>query len=282
MHAIVYNFHSLKEIYNDIIDNLINQDYKDGWFKVIIVWSFISNNDFENISNLLQKKDIQNIEIVLTSNISFAKSRNLGIFYSTNSTDPLKYLTLVEDDHYIYLDSLKQLEAIMDKYWGKTINNTLKIGMFTTCFQHTNAELTKIDNNIYIPSLYDSPDHIGGINSCFRSAPIYQFLNIVGEYALDEYPISYYQTASQNIKNYNKGYTVMFYDTQKIINHKDSDIKENSFGAQTVGVRFNTHYTKSHLEFLKNNKIELSSKVSFENIVKIMLEKLLKKIKFKK
>lgn len=281
MHAIVYNFHSLKDIYNDILDNLINQDYKDGWFKIIIVWSYAKSKDFENISNLLQKKNIQNIKILLTSNISFAKSRNLGIFYSMNSTDPLKYLTLIEDDHYIYFDSLKQLEPIMDKYWGKEINKSLKIGMFTSCFQHTNAELTKIDNNLYIPNLYDSPDHIGGVNSCFRSAPIYHFLNIVGGYALDEYPISYYQTASQNIKNYNNGYTVMFYDTQKIINHKDSDIKENSFGAQTVGVRFNPYYTKSHLEFLKNNKIELSSQFSFKSIVKIILEKLLKKIKFK-
>ena len=282
MHAIVYNFHNLKTIYNDILDNLIFQNINNDYFKIIIVWSFESQKKFNNILEFIENKDLENIEFIFTSNISFAKSRNLGIFYSTNSVDPLKYLTLVEDDHYVYLDCLKQLEVIMDKYWGKKINDSLKIGMFTTCMQHTNAQLTEIETNLYIPNLFESPNHMGGLNSCFRSAPIYQFLNIVGGYDLDEYPISYYQTASQNIKNYNNGYTVMFYDIKKTVSHENSDIKENSLGAQTVGDRFDPNYTKSHLELLKSNKNELLNLISFKNIIALLIKKALKKLKIQK
>ena len=45
--------------------------------------------------------------------------------------------------------------------------------MFTTCMQHTNAQLTEIEISLYT-SLFESPNHMGGLNSCFRMP---QFIN---------------------------------------------------------------------------------------------------------
>ena len=281
MHAIVYNLFNFKDLYVDVLSSAIEELKKNENHIIYLVWSYDDPKAFEDILN--QFKEILSTDrliLITGSNLSFAQSRNLGLFSAKNSTFPFRYITFFEDDHFYYHQDLDHLELLMDKYWGKKVLGNLKVGMFSYCIEHRKTDLIEIENNVFIPKISDESINISAINSCMRSAPIQQFIIHAGNYELDEYPISTYQTNAQNIKNYNKGYTTLFLDLKKISSHRDSDIPENSFGIQKRNIRFFPNYSKSHYELItKHDLIQKQKNIPFKLLVKLIINKIIKKIK---
>ena len=281
MHAIIYNFFNFKNLYIDILNNASTELKSNDNHIIYLIWSYDDPTAFESILN--QFKDTLNNErliLITGGNLSFAQSRNLGLFSAKNSIYPFRYITFFEDDHFYRYRDLNQLESLMDKYWGKKVLGDLKVGMFSYCIEHKKTDLVEIENNVFIPKVGEESINIGAINSCMRSAPIQQFIMHSGNYELDEYPISTYQTNAQNIKNYNKGFTTMFLDPKKISSHKDSDIPENSFGIQKRNIRFFPNYSKSHYELItKYDLIQKQKNIPFKLLAKLMFKKIIDKIK---
>lgn len=286
MHSIVYNFYNYKNIYNDILSKLDSQKYDDEKFTVNLVWTYETGDDLNNIVTCLNEFNLKKIKTTFLKDTSFAESRNMGIFSVLNSTNPIKYITLLEDDHYVDFNELQNLEMLMEKYWGKRILDNLKVGMFSLCLEHCNSNLIEIEKNIYIPNVNEKQFKLGGLNSCFRSAPVSHFLKTLGGYALDEYPISFYQTNSQNIKNYNSGYTVMYLDSKKEVVHPEADYKSNSLGGITVWNKFNPIYSRSHLDALNLSMSEgnrdKQKEIPINELLRMLFKKISKKIYLKK
>ena len=277
----IYNFFNFKNLYVEIVNNAINELKSSDNHIIYLIWSYDDLKTFEKILN--QFKEFLNTDrlILITGvNLSFAQSRNLGLYSANNSTFPFKYITFFEDDHFYYYQDLNHLEFLMDRYWGKKVVGNLKVGMFSYCIEHKKTDLVEIENNVFIPKINEESINIGAVNSCMRSAPIQQFILHAGNYELDEYPISTYQTSAQNIKNYNKGFTTMFLDIEKLSSHQDSDIPENSLGIQKRNIRFFPNYSKSHYELLtKYDLMQKQKNIPFKLLVKLMVQKIINKIK---
>jgi len=275
MHAVIYNLFNYKTLYEDIINNLVEELSKKSTHFVYIVWSYDST---ENLGKILKHAENlfenERIFISICQNLSFAQSRNFGLFNIKNSIVPYKYLTFFEDDHFYYSNGLEQLEAAIDKYWGKTVIGDLKVGTFTYCMEHKRTDLVELEENIFIPKI-ESNQKLGSINSCMRSGPIQHFLIHTGGYELDEYPISFYQTNAQNIKNYNKGFTTMFLSIDKQSSHDLADVPENSLGLKKVNDRFNPEFAKSHHDLLSQANLQNpNSDISLKKIIRFILNKL--------
>lgn len=282
MHALIYNFYNFKPFYEELIESFEREIIINEKHHLFLVWSFSNNEDFKKFMTYKDLLDgYENITLITTSNLSFSEARNVGFYTAISNNYPLKYLSYFEDDHFYYSKKIDELEVVMDKYWGQKIVGDLKAGLFSYCLEHKKTELISIEDNVYIPNLSKNKNVVGAINSCMRSAPIQHYLFNVGNYEIDEYPTSFYQTDAQNIRNYNRGYISMYYDSKNIISHPDADSEENSLGIQTQGTRFDSSYSKSHKKLLDEMYSFDDKTIPFKRLIKLILFKCKKYLFFK-
>ena len=81
MHAIIYNFFNFKNLYIDILNNASTELKSNDNHIIYLIWSYDDPTAFESILN--QFKDTLNNErliLITGGNLSFAQSRNLGLF----------------------------------------------------------------------------------------------------------------------------------------------------------------------------------------------------------
>lgn len=153
----------------------------------------------------------ENVFLILSSNTSLSLARNTCLYLGQKMFMP-DFICMIDDDHGFKPGMITKLIHSMDNYYGKTAPNNLKFGLFTGCNKHRNGPREKIDNHLY-PSSNNNPGSLGGTNGCFRCAPTQHWNNVLNGYSIDEYLISYYQSGSMSINNYNRGFTTLIVDS---------------------------------------------------------------------
>lgn len=160
-------------------------------------------------------KDNKQIMLLLSNNMSMAHSRNMCLLLGYEMFAP-DYILMLEDDHGLKENAIKTLIYWMDLYYGKVSPNGLRYGMFSLCYKHTNAEFQIAGEGIHCPHESSDQLSIGGMNSCFRCAPTSHWQSVLKGYNTDEYLLSLYQTIGARLRNYHKGFTVMFIGDGKL------------------------------------------------------------------
>ena len=149
--------------------------------------------------------------LLLSDNLSMAHARNMCLALGQEMFIP-DYICMLEDDHGFNEGLIESLVLAMKNYYGKESPNRLKYGMFSCCTEHTRAKINKLDEKYSYPDGGNNTFKLGGFNSCFRCAPTSHWNNVLKGYDTDEYLISRYQTANLRLRNYNKGFTILFID----------------------------------------------------------------------
>ncbi len=147
---------------------------------------------------------------IFSDDMSMGQSRNMCLNLGIEAWTP-GYILMLEDDHELQPNSLQVLLGVMRSWYGIPSPNGLRYGMFSECFGCTNAQLKPVpgqDIGLCYPT--GEPAVIGGSNSCFRAAPIHHWISVLRGYDIDEYPISFFQTAGLKWRNYHRGYTTMY------------------------------------------------------------------------
>ncbi len=163
--------------------------------------------------NWLQQivKGNKQIMLLLSNNMSMAHSRNMSLQLGYELFAP-DFVCMIEDDHGFREGAIATLVYQMKENYGKVSPNGLRYGMFSLCHKHTNAKFVQVAVGVQV--YYSHPDSdqlsIGGMNSCFRCAPASHWQSVLKGYSTDEYMLSLYQTLSARLRNYHKGFTVMF------------------------------------------------------------------------
>ena len=149
------------------------------------------------------------VTLILSDNMSMAHSRNmcLQLGYELYAPD---YILMLEDDHGLNEGALDALIYQMRLNYGRISPNGLRYGMFSLCYKHTNASFNEVGAGIHCPDKTNDRLSIGGMNSCFRCAPASHWQSVLKGYNTDEYLLSLYQTVGARVRNYQKGFTVLF------------------------------------------------------------------------
>ncbi|MEQ9112574.1 MAG: hypothetical protein RIF37_13845 [Rhodospirillaceae bacterium] len=164
---------------------------------------------FQLIVSIMEHPD--EFPIIQCSSFSMGFARNIALSAAIELYAP-EYICMLEDDHG-FTEGLVQIAiGAMKKYYGQTGPIGLRFGLFTACpfcwGQPYMQNLVRTDDghlcvaNLSLPLL-----QIGGANSCFRCAPTVHWVSVLKGYDTDEYPISTFQTAGLNYRNYQKGFT---------------------------------------------------------------------------
>lgn len=163
------------------------------------------------IANLKQE---YSFFFVHTDPISMGVSRNLALWISLEIHAPT-YVCMIEDDHGYSPGLIPEMVDAMKRFYGKISPSGLRYGMFTACpfcwgAEYLNA-LVPVEGGAHrvVDATRVAPMMAGGTNSCFRCAPISHWISVLRGYDVDEYPISTFQTAGINFRNYHKGFTTM-------------------------------------------------------------------------
>ncbi len=153
----------------------------------------------------------ERIMLLLTNNMSMAHARNmcLQLGYEMYAPD---YILMLEDDHGLNEGAIDALVHQMKENYGKVSPNGLRYGMFSLCYKHTNAQFVQVadGSNLHYPHANSDQLSIGGMNSCFRCAPASHWQAVLKGYDTDEYLMSLHQTVNLRLRNYRKGFTVLF------------------------------------------------------------------------
>ena len=146
--------------------------------------------------------------LLLSDNLSMAHARNMCLHLGQEMYAP-EYICMVEDDHGYHPGFISAMTAAMLGYYGKTAPNQLRFGLFTGCREHNPRNRAAVEEGHTYPKPDSPPKHMGKANSCCRCAPTAHWNNVLKGYDTDEYPISLFQTANLNLRNYHKGFTSM-------------------------------------------------------------------------
>ena len=152
--------------------------------------------------------------LLQTDPISMGLSRNLAMWLALEVYAPT-YICMIEDDHGYGEGLIPEMINAMKRFYGKEAPSKLRYGMFTACpfcwGEEYLGALVQVDNGKHsvVDASRVSPLMAGGANSCFRCAPTTHWISVLRGYDVDEYPISTYQTAGLNYRNYHKGFTAM-------------------------------------------------------------------------
>ena len=151
---------------------------------------------------------------VHTDTIPMGLARNMAMWIALEIYAPT-YICMIEDDHGYSSGLIPEMVDAMKKFYGKESPSGLRYGMFTACpfcwgESYLNALVPAEDcrHRVVDASRVD-PMMAGGANSCFRCAPTLHWISVLRGYDVDEYPISPFQTAGINFRNYHKGFTAM-------------------------------------------------------------------------
>ena len=158
---------------------------------------------------LIELSETENFFLILSTNMSMAHARNMCLQFGKEMYSP-DYICFLEDDHGFRFGAIAALISAMENEYGKISPNGLRYGLFSTCLEHTNANLAICENNNHFPVGENAQFNLGGPNSCMRCAPASHWDNVLKGYDTDEYLISNYQTAQLRWRNYHKGFTGLF------------------------------------------------------------------------
>ena len=150
---------------------------------------------------------------VHTDPVSMGLSRNLALWISLEIHAPT-YVCIIEDDHGYSAGLIPEMVDAMKRFYGKESPNGLRYGMFSACpfcwgDEYLNALVPVEEVHRVVDASRVPPLMAGGTNSCFRCAPTSHWISVLRGYDVDEYPISTFQTAGLNLRNYHKGFTTM-------------------------------------------------------------------------
>jgi len=151
---------------------------------------------------------------VRTDPISMGLSRNLALWLALELYAPT-YVCMIEDDHGYKPGLIPELVEAMRRHYGRPAPNGLRYGLFTACphcwGERYRAALRPEEDgrHSFVDAAAVAPLQAGGANSCFRCAPTSHWLSVLRGYDTDEYPISTFQTAGLNLRNYHKGFTTL-------------------------------------------------------------------------
>lgn len=162
------------------------------------------------IANLKQE---YSFFFIHTDPISMGLSRNLALWISLEIHAPT-YVCMIEDDHGYSPGLIPEMVDAMKRFYGKESPNGLRYGMFSACpfcwgEEYLNALIPVDEVHRVVDASRVPPLMAGGTNSCFRCAPTSHWVSVLKGYDVDEYPISTFQTAGINFRNYHKGFTTM-------------------------------------------------------------------------
>jgi hypothetical protein len=180
----------------------------------VIVHDCSKSNRVEMAALMQDLKQKHDFFFVHSDPISMGLSRNLAMWIGMEVFSP-SYICMVEDDHGFREGLIPRLVEAMKRYYGQRSPNGLRYGLFTACpFCWGNAfreALMPVENGLHqVVDISKVPNLMaGGANSCFRCAPTLHWLSVLRGYDTDEYPISTFQTAGLNLRNYHKGFTAL-------------------------------------------------------------------------
>jgi hypothetical protein len=211
--------------------------------------------------NYLKKLEVEYpIFLILSTNLSMAHARNMCLSLSQELYCP-DNIGMMEDDYGYKPGFITSMNKAIKIYYGEIAPNGLRFGLFTGSSFDDNIEekILPLTNHSYRPIQEKSPNNrVGGTNSSFRCAPSHHWTNVLKGYDTDEYLISEYQTNGLNLRNYNKGYTVLNVENNSLMFKINTEGRGVSIGTKTR--MYDPKYTakdyRSH-HLSKMSKIEI-------------------------
>ncbi|MDE3207789.1 MAG: hypothetical protein KGL58_02975, partial [Pseudomonadota bacterium] len=150
-----------------------------------------------------------------TDPVSMGLARNMAMWVGIELYAPT-FICMIEDDHGFHSGLITEMTEAMKRYYGQVSPNGLRYGLFTACpFCWGDAYFEALKpieegSSYYIVDINRvSVMMAGGANSCFRCAPTSHWISVLRGYDTDDYPISTFQTAGLNLRNYHKGFTTL-------------------------------------------------------------------------
>lgn len=158
----------------------------------------------------------ESVFLIFSSPLDQANSRNLAINLGMRLFAP-EYIASIEDDHGYRPGFIGKITAAMREYYGKEAPTGMRFGLFTGCRRcwEEKAHYESLpDGNLYAvrESEKTGKVYLGGVNACCRCAPVRHWETVLGRFDPDEYPVSGYQPAQMNLRNYHNGFTGLCID----------------------------------------------------------------------
>lgn len=218
------------------------------------------------------------IFLLLSTNLSMAHARNLCLKLAYEQFCP-EYIAMMEDDYGYKSGLILALIKSMEEYYGQIAPNGLRFGLFTASSFDDNIKEEKLQdtNHSYRPISQNSKvNRIGGTNSSFRCAPTRHWQNVLIGYDTDEYLISEFQTNGLNLRNYNKGFTVLNVGSNEYMFKINNTGRGSSIGTKTR--MYDPLYTASDYRSHFLGKLTSDEIISENNSLKNKLKTLKRKI----
>jgi hypothetical protein len=227
------------EIVKKTLPSIIDETQRNN-AKLIVHDSSVEQRQ-EKWDYLLDLNKNNDFFLILSSNMSMAHARNMCLHLGQELYSP-DYICMMEDDHGYNPGYIQNMINAIKTYHGKKAPNELVFGLFTGCGEHHTKEREILyDGNSY-PKENVPPNQLGRANSCCRCATTGHWNNVLKGYDTDEYFISPFQTKNLNIRNYNKGYTVMYVQNGKFC----FNIKTDGRGSSNKSLKlWDYNYTAS-------------------------------------
>lgn len=146
--------------------------------------------------------------------ISMALARNFAMSIGIELFSP-GYICMIEDDHGFMPGLIPEMVFAMKQHYGLQAPSGLRYGLFTACphcwGENYKSALIPVEKGLHSAVDISRVSNLmaGGANSCFRCAPTSHWISVLRGYDTDEYPISTFQTAGLNLRNYHKGFTAL-------------------------------------------------------------------------
>jgi hypothetical protein len=202
----IYGTFESLEVVRDTLPTIIAETRRND-ARLIVHDSSVNGRD-EKWRYLLDLNKNHDFHLILSDNMSMANARNM-CFQLGNSLYSPDFICMVEDDHGFKEGMIQALIAAMRTYYGKVCPNGFRYGLFTGCGRHHVGDRHVLPDGNSYPDPSARKIRLGGVNSCFRCAPAHHWHNVLKGYDPDEYPVSNYQVAQLNFRNYNNGFTCM-------------------------------------------------------------------------
>ncbi len=175
-----------------------------------------SVRDRVKIRKFIEEFECNEVFLIFSSRLDQARSRNLALEVGRSLFAP-EYIASVEDDHGYRPGFIGRIVAAMQEHYGKESPTGMRFGLFTGCNVCWNGLVRYEplpDGHLYPVRDGEATGkvYLGGVNACCRVAPVRHWDAVLGRFDTDEYPVSGYQPAQMNLRNYHNGFTGMVID----------------------------------------------------------------------
>jgi glycosyltransferase involved in cell wall biosynthesis len=179
-------------------------DAVDG---VLVIYDCSTGDNRKRVSEEIERIRVgDEILLIQSDNVSASIARNVSFELCRQKYNP-SIVGFIEDDHIAKDGFLSAMQESIVSLYGKVSDSGLRVGLFSGCSKCNGGDRTYLNEDNDFTRSADQPvSLLGGLNACCRFAPMTHWLNVLGQWDVDEYLISEFQTRGVGTRNYNRGF----------------------------------------------------------------------------